>query len=136
MNTTGDLTKAICRRCGTKIPLGRAKYDVHVERLYGPNSIVPKAPLSSFLVLNWQRGSDAPLRVNQVDLAARRDLLGAIMKSPGPFYQYGDGSFYQDTTALDEETYLNGLLGVDAYEVSGGVDFDAVTETVLRDLIT
>ncbi len=111
------------------------KYDVDVARVYGADRIVQKAPLCAFVILNWDRDSDAPPQVNQVDLAQRRELLGAVMKSPGPFYQYSDGSFYQDSTALDEETYLDGLLGVDAYEVSGGVDFDAVTETVLRDLI-
>jgi len=111
------------------------KYDVHVERFYGPNSIVPKAPLSSFLVLNWQRGSDAPLRVSQVDLAARRDLLGAIMKSPGPFYQRADGSFQRDDEPFNEEAYLDSLLGVSVYEASGGVDFPALTDYCLANLL-
>ncbi len=111
------------------------KYDVDVARVYGPDRIVQSAPLGAFIILNWDRNSNDPPRVSQVNLAQRRELLGAIMKSPGPFYQYADGSFFQDTMALDEETYLNGLLGVDAYEVSGGVDFDAVTDTVLKDLL-
>lgn len=111
------------------------KYDVDVARVYGPDRIVQKAPPGAFIVLNWDRESDKPPEVAQVDLAQRRELLGAIMKSPGPFYQYPDGSFFQDTTALDEQTYLDALLGVVVYEVRGGVDFDAVTDTILRNLL-
>jgi HprK-related kinase B len=111
------------------------KYDVDVAQVYGPDRIVQNAPLGAFIILNWNRDSDAPPQVRQVNLAQNRKLLGAIMKSPGPFYQYTDGSFFQDTTPLDEEAYLDGLLGVDAYEVSGGVDFDAVTDMVLQQVL-
>jgi len=111
------------------------KYDVDVAEVYGPDRIVNKGQLCAFLVLNWDRESSEPSVVAQVDLAQRRDLLGAIMKPPGPFYQYPDGSFYQDHTALNEDAYLDGLLGVAVYEVRGGVDFDAVADTVLRKLL-
>ncbi len=111
------------------------KYDVDVTQVYGPDRIVQKAPLCIFLVLNWDLGSNQPPEVNQVNLAERRDLLGAIMQSPGPSYQYTDGSFFQDGTELDEVTYLNGLLGVAVYEVRGGEDFDAVCDIVLRELL-
>ncbi len=111
------------------------KYDVDVTQVYGPDRIVQKAPLGAFIVLNWEPGSMQPPVVNQVNLAERRDLLGAIMQSPGPFYQYSDGSFFQDGTELDEVTYLNGLLGVAVYEVRGGEDYDAVCDTVLQELL-
>ena len=57
------------------------KYDVMIDELYGDNHIAQDAPLAAFLVLNWQRGSSEPLRLQQVDIAQRRELLGAIMKS-------------------------------------------------------
>ncbi|MEN8176205.1 MAG: HprK-related kinase B [Pseudomonadota bacterium] len=112
------------------------KYDVLVEDLYGAGRITPQAPLAAFLVLNWQRGSDRPLEVQPVDLDERRDLLAAIMKSPGPFYQYPDGTFYRDTTRLDEEAYLAALEGVSLYEASGGVDFDALQSYCLNELMS
>jgi len=100
------------------------KYDVHVDRVYGKGRIVERAPLASFLVLNWSRESEEKPSVEMVDLRQRRDLLSAIMKSPGPFYQFADGRFFEDTMAVDEETYLTALDGVRIYEATGGVDFD------------
>ena len=107
------------------------KYDVQVGDLYGPGKITDQAPLSAFLVLNWQRDSSEPLRLEQVDLSQRRDLLGAIMKSPGPFYQYPDGRFHQDTTPFDEDAYLQAMQGIAVYEAAGGVDFDALITRTL-----
>lgn len=111
------------------------KYDVHVEDVYGAGRIVQQAPLSTFLILNWQRDGRQALRLAQVDLADRRDLLAAIMKSPGPFYQYADGSFYQDDTPFDEQAYVDALEGVRIFEASGGVDFAALTERCLDEVM-
>ena len=108
------------------------KYDVHVDKVYGSGRIVTEAPLTAFLLLNWQRGSDAPLAVTQVDLNSRQDLLGTIMKSSGPFYQHTDGSFHQDTAAFDEQAYLSELKDVSIYEVSGGIDFSQLAECWLK----
>lgn len=111
------------------------KYDVRVEQVYGAGSIVEEAPLEAFLVLNWHRSSDAPLRVEQVNLDERRELLGAIMKSPGPFYQYPDGRFHQDDAGFDEQAYLDTLADVRVYEASGGVDFPRLTDYCLNELL-
>ena len=106
-----------------------------MEILYGPGKITPSAPLGAFLILNWQRNSDHPVQLNAVDLDERRDLLDAIMKSPGPFYQYADGSFYRDTTRLDEKAYLEVLRGVRIYEASGGVDFAGLIKRCLNNVM-
>ncbi|MGB5707065.1 MAG: HprK-related kinase B [Arenicellales bacterium] len=111
------------------------KYDVHIDQIYGVGRIVPEAPLNAFLVLNWKRDSDAALAVERVDLAVRRDLLGAIMKSPGPFYQYSDGNFFQDTTELEPLSYLDVLKDIPVYEASGGVDFAALTQICFQELM-
>ncbi len=111
------------------------KYDVQVEQVYGQGKVKPTAPMSDFLVLNWKRDSDEPLLLETIDLAQRRDLLGAIMKSPGPFYQYLDGSFHQDSTPFDEQAYLDVLQGVTVYEARGGVDFDALTRRCLEEVM-
>ena len=96
--------------------------------------IVQEAPLSAFLILNWQRDTDAALQLTAVDLDSRRDLLAAIMKSPGPFYQYADGSFFQDDTPFDEQVYLDTLDGVRIYEAHGRADFDALAGMFLNEL--
>ena len=111
------------------------KYDVHVDRVYGAGRITGRAPLSAFLVLNWQRDTEDPLRVERVDLKDRRELLSAIMKSPGPFYQFPDGSFFTDTMSLDEDAYLQALDGIAIYEASGGVDFENLSKRCLDELM-
>jgi len=111
------------------------KYDVHMDRVYGPGRVVPEAPLGGYLVLNWDRDSDVALKVKPVTLGSRRDLLAAIMKSPGPFYQYPDGSFHRDDAVFDEQAYLDVLQGVAVYEVSGRVDFDMLASICLNDLL-
>lgn len=102
------------------------KYDVMIEQVYPSNKIVSSAPLKAFLVLNWQCDSDEKLTLEHVNLADRLDLLGAIMKSPGPFYQFADGSFYQDTSDVDAQAYLNVFENIAVYEAKGGIDFEAL----------
>ncbi|MCG8611599.1 MAG: HprK-related kinase B [Pseudomonadales bacterium] len=77
-------------------------YDVHIDACYGAERICHVAPLAAFLVLNWDRQSDEPLQFNEVDLSQRRDLLAAIMKSPGPFFQHAQGPFHEAQTPFDE----------------------------------
>ena len=111
------------------------KYDVHVEQVYGPGRIQPAAPLDAFLVLNWKRGNPEPPSLEPVDLAQRRDLLGALMKSPGPFYQYPDGSFHGDDAEFDEAAYLRALAGVTVWEARGGIDFAALEQQCLERIL-
>jgi len=104
------------------------KYDVHIDQVYGAGRIVSQAPISNFLILNWKRDSDDDTSMEQVDLNARRDLLGALMKSPGPFYQLPDGSFQQDDASFDEDAYLRELKDVTIYEAKGKIDFEKLIE--------
>jgi len=111
------------------------KYDVPVDRVYGPGRIRAEASLTAVLILDWQRDSDRELQVEQVNLAENHDLLGALMKSPGPFYQYPDGSFQQDTAAFDEAAYLKVLENVTVYAARGRVDFSTLADRCLSDLL-
>ncbi|MQQ10199.1 HprK-related kinase B [Epibacterium sp. SM1979] len=104
------------------------KHDLLVPDIYGADRIQYSAPLTDFWVLNWQRGGAEPTQVTQVDLATRPDLLSAIMKSAGPFYQDQTGRFLQDSDPLDPAPYLAALSGVTISEVSGRVDFDALAQ--------
>lgn len=103
------------------------KYDVMIDAAYGPNRICStEQPLAGFLVLNWQHSSEGALKLQRVDLNERRDLLAAIMKSPGPFYQDKDGAFLAGPRLADEEQYLDVLADTPIYEASGRTDFAAV----------
>lgn len=108
------------------------KYDVIIEQVYGSDRIISEAPLAAFLVLNWQRDSQNALQLKQVDLRERRDLLGAIMKSPGPFYQYADAEFFQDDTPFDELAYLDTLQGITVYEASGAINFQVMVKQLME----
>ncbi len=108
------------------------KYDVMIDQLYGPGRIRMQAPLDGFLVLNWDRHSNAATRLERVDLHEQRALLGAIMKSPGPFMQYADGSFLGNQLTPDEDVYLAAFADVPVYAASGGVDFDDLARQLKR----
>ncbi len=104
------------------------KHDLIVREVYGAGRVCFEAPLTDFWVLNWARDAAEPTRVAQVDLPSRPDLLGAIMKSPGPFYQHPDGHFEPNGASPEPGPYLAALEGVRVFEVSGRVDFDALAE--------
>jgi hypothetical protein len=52
------------------------------------------------------------------------------MKSPGPFYHDADRHFHTDDAAFDDDAYLEALRGVPVFEVTGGVDFHAISARV------
>ncbi|MBD8877093.1 HprK-related kinase B [Roseibium polysiphoniae] len=102
------------------------KHDLMVGDVFGPDRIRHAASLTHFWVLNWSRETDEPTNVRDVKIEDRPDLLAAIMKSPGPFYQRPNGSFWQDDSPLEPEAYLAALKGVEVQEVSGQIDFDVL----------
>jgi HprK-related kinase B len=101
------------------------KHDVDVAALYGANQIDTSSPypLQAMLILNWSRDTESPVTLAQVDLEQRRDLLPALMKSPGPFYQDAAGRFLQDDDVQDVSAYLELLKDVSVFEVTGRIDF-------------
>ncbi len=110
------------------------KFDVPIARVYGPRRSLTQAPLAEFLILDWQRDSTDKLTVEPLDLASQRKLLGALMKSSGPFYQYSDGTFQADTAAFDESAYLQVLKDVAVYVARGRIDFSAMVDRCLHGL--
>ena len=111
------------------------KYDADIEDLYGHGRIQHETDLRRFLVLNWKHDTDEALDVARVDLAARPDLLSAIMKPSGPFYLDAGGRFNTDDAAPDASAYLAALDGVDIYEASGRVDFERLGHVCLNELM-
>ena len=98
------------------------KHDVMINEIYGEDRIEEEMLLRGFLVLNWSHDSQQATRLDEVDIESRQDLLPAIIKSPGPFMQFKDGSMYQDSEQLDSQTYIETLRGVTILEASGRVD--------------
>ena len=107
------------------------KYDVSIERFYGKNRIQPDARLDSFLILHWHHDASEATNIRKVDLGNRPDLLPAIMKSPGPFYQRADGSFLMDDEPLDPAPYLEILGDTNVYELTGRIDFERALELIM-----
>lgn len=99
------------------------KHDVYIDRIYGKNRIILQTPLNALMVLNWQRNGSRPLQIRSVVLRERTELLKSIMKSPGPFYQFPNGSFLSGSETFDQNAYLEVLANVPVYEAYGKVDF-------------
>jgi HprK-related kinase B len=105
------------------------KFDVSIAECFGPDRFRLASNMDGLVILNWFRDQGARPRVKRVELAERRDLLGAVMKSPGLFYRPGR------LKALDsEEAYLVRLKSVAVFEITGGVDFEAAADTCLEEL--
>lgn len=107
------------------------KYDVDIERIYGHRRIASEAPLKSFLVLNWQRNSSEPLQLKKVSMRQRTDLLSAVMKAPGPFYQQKDRQFSSAVYSFNLEAYLKVLDNIAVFEATGRVDFAMLADHYL-----
>ncbi|MDQ6991983.1 MAG: HprK-related kinase B [Mariprofundus sp.] len=103
------------------------KYDVDIADIYGHSrfSMAPSS-LGHFLILNWSHHTQQPTAIREIDVHQRPELLDAIMKSSGPFYQHLDGSFNSDDRILDRQHYIDTLTHLHVYEVSGKVDFSVI----------
>ncbi len=110
------------------------KYDAPIKQVYGDQRMKNDSPLNAFLILNWQRDSDEPVSLSQINLEERQDLLKAIMKSSGPFYQDKQGIFQTDEIEFDEKAYLSMLSGIKVYEAHGGINFIKLTELCMKTL--
>jgi HprK-related kinase B len=110
------------------------KFDVDVEHFYGRDRIDTSTPvpLAAMLILNWSREETVPVKMTKVDIAKRSELLNAVMKSPGPFFQNGLGEFMSDDEALQPAPYLALLRSVPIYEVTGKIDFVELSELCLQ----
>ncbi|MBU0481305.1 MAG: HprK-related kinase B [Proteobacteria bacterium] len=104
------------------------KYDVFLDQCFGPDRFKLCGPMDALFILNWQR-QDLPVRINQVDLARRRDLVPAFMKATGLFFIH-DASRSPEDPGIDEYIELLGHCPV--FEISGGIDFNTAADAGLR----
>lgn len=110
------------------------KFDVDVQRFYGRDRIDTSTPvpLAGLVILNWRQTDTDPVKMTKVDISQRNELLAAVMKSPGPFYQDALGVFLQDDDPLREAPYQQLLKGISVYEVTGRMDFAGLTGLCLK----
>jgi HprK-related kinase B len=102
------------------------KYDVMIDRCYGPNRFRLNAPLDRLVLLNWQLGA-GPMQPEEIELALHRPLLQAIMKDTGLFYLPGKGLPQNPS----EDQYFNLLSSCRVLVLSGGADFEEATLTIM-----
>ncbi len=110
------------------------KFDVDIDNIYQRKCIKDEALLHAFIVLNWQLNSDRPFSFKKVSLSNRRDLLAAIKKSPGPFFQDRKGIFLSRSDELSEDLYLKTLSDIPVFEVSGRVDFESLRNVFYQNI--
>ena len=103
------------------------KYDCLTHSCFGENRFVLRSELHAVYFLTWQRNSSQPTAVRQVNLRDRVELLPALMKRPGLFFQTEQG---QAEPEMGIEQYLDHLQHVQIFEVSGKVDFEAASASI------
>lgn len=108
------------------------KNDVLISQIYGEKRLRYNGQLNAFIILNWQRDSNQETHLNQININQRTDVLSAIMKSSGPFYQYQDGHFQKDDDEFDQNSYLHHLSEITIYEATGNINFKKMAELILN----
>ena len=102
------------------------KYDVFIEKCFGPDKFELSSSYSGLVLLNW-RHCAGKMKMEKIDINNRKDLLPAFMKDPGLF-------FLPEKTRnpdLSRESYINALKNRPIFEISGGIDFDAAARECL-----
>lgn len=95
------------------------KYDAFIDECFGPGKFKLKADMAGLAILHWKR-DESPLRIERVDLRARRDLARAFMKDVGLFFEMDDPAARLD---FSEDAYLDLLGDCPVFEFTGGVHF-------------
>jgi len=100
------------------------KYDVFLDRCFGPGRFILSAPMNALAILTWRRAS-LRTEMRKVDPLEQPELLPAFMKSPGLFYIPEHGL---PSRAAPLEQYQSLLSRCAVYEITGGVDFAAAAD--------
>lgn len=110
------------------------KFDAPVDELYWQHCYQPQTKLDYLVILNWSATSTDPTRIKHTTLYDSPELVAALMKSPGPFYNDAQGNFLENGITPDPQNYLNHLGHVPVLELNGKVDFEKATDQVLANI--
>ncbi|WP_029895797.1 HprK-related kinase B [Desulfohalovibrio reitneri] len=100
------------------------KYDALIEECFGEDKFTLSCPMRALVLLNWQRDGST-LRIKEVDLSERRDLMPAFMKELGLFFEWDERTRHRD---MSDNAYIQLLRDCPVFELSGGVDFDKAAD--------
>jgi HprK-related kinase B len=104
------------------------KYDAFIGACYGPKKFLLSTAMHALVLLNWRHSAET-LKVEKVDLAERRDLLPAFMKSVGLFFIPKTDCHMPQPT---EDIYIDFLKYCSVWELSGGIDFKKAARKCLE----
>ncbi|MDQ7031250.1 MAG: HprK-related kinase B [Desulfonauticus sp.] len=104
------------------------KYDVFIDKCFGEDRFVLGGPMHALAILNWDFKQEARAHLEVVDLAKRRDLLQAFMKSPGLFFLPPKGKHID----FSEQRYMDVLAKCVVVEVKGKINFDLAVDACLE----
>ncbi len=110
------------------------KYDVNIDHIYGQQRIQTVARLATLIILNWTHSDAKPCTISPIDLELHPELLNAIVKSQGPFFQTSQSEFTHALTYQPDKDYLAALKQMAVFEVSGHIDFYAVKKFINEQL--
>lgn len=108
------------------------KYDAFIDECFGPGRFKLIVPMRALVLLNWKKPHEAPgqpIHIQQVDLAARPDLMPAFMKDVGLFY--GTTS-REETPDFSADAYRALLRECPVFELTGTADFEAAAKACLE----
>jgi HprK-related kinase B len=104
------------------------KHDVMIENVYGKHAMASSTPLHHVVLLNWSHSSpNKDVSFRAVNVLDKPELMAAIAKSPGPFYQNSSGEFLQSACQPAYSQYSEMLASLKVWEVSGAVNFTQIT---------
>ncbi len=103
------------------------KYDVPIDRCFGPGRFVLDAPMDCLIILSWKRDR-TPLAVERMNPADRPDLMQALMKSTGLFFQPSPACPVAEPILKD---YVELLSRCSVWEFSGGIHFEQAAATCI-----
>ena len=103
------------------------KYDVPMDQCFGASHFILSTPMDVLIILNW-RHENQPTVIHEVDIARRRDLLPAFMKSTGLFFLPDHHNGDRNTP---EDFYIRFLKWSHILEITGGINFDAAADACI-----
>jgi len=98
------------------------KRDAMIPALFGPGRFLLEARALALVILRWTPGG-GPMRTQEVTLEGRPDLQAILHKRLRLFFW----PLLSPADGVGMAALATVLAGVPAYEVSGGIDFDAAT---------
>lgn len=108
------------------------EFDLPSLDVYSDNRFVLSSSPAGIVFLSWRR-DDLPLRINEISLVERPDLLRTLIGDPGILYRPVHSNLEIEPT---HENYLRMIGKCRAFELTGGVDFPQASEFCLDFLVS